>query len=182
LRLKRGVTTLRLPASNNGGNCPNHLIDLSARRPSLHRVGPAFLRCGGASPPASTRSRKTHVAHHRIKIERVHRPYLTASEAAADRPRTHCADTNFGSSVTAIECLADFVHVPHSCPNQHVPSRSPRSITVKLERNLIFTEACLKAKMRRCDEVRERLAAVEKEFAEVEVRVCAGAFACVVYS
>jgi hypothetical protein len=40
-------------------------------------VGLAFLRCGGAS-------RKTHVAHRRIKIERVHRRYLylTAWEAA----------------------------------------------------------------------------------------------------
>jgi hypothetical protein len=33
-------------------------------------VGLAFLRCGGASPPAATRSRKTRVAHRRIKIER----------------------------------------------------------------------------------------------------------------
>jgi hypothetical protein len=39
------------------------------------------LRCGGASPHAATRSRKTHVAHRRIKIERVYRPYLTALEA-----------------------------------------------------------------------------------------------------
>jgi hypothetical protein len=44
----------------------------------------AFLRCGGASPPASTRSRTTHVAHRRIKFERVYRPYLTALEAAGD--------------------------------------------------------------------------------------------------
>jgi hypothetical protein len=44
--------------------------------------GPAFLRCGGASPPAPTRSMKTHVAHRRIKIERVYRPYLTASHEA----------------------------------------------------------------------------------------------------
>jgi hypothetical protein len=43
--------------------------------------GPAFLRCGGASPPAATQSRKTHVAHRRLKIERVYRPYLTALEA-----------------------------------------------------------------------------------------------------
>jgi hypothetical protein len=33
--------------------------------------GLAFLRCGGASPPAATRSRKTHIAHRKIKIERV---------------------------------------------------------------------------------------------------------------
>jgi hypothetical protein len=45
-------------------------------------VGLDFLRCEGASPPAPTRSRKTHVAHRRIKIERVYRPYLTATEAA----------------------------------------------------------------------------------------------------
>jgi hypothetical protein len=45
---------------------------------SAASVGPAFLICGGASPPAGTRSRKTHVAHRRIKIERVSRPYLTA--------------------------------------------------------------------------------------------------------
>jgi hypothetical protein len=44
--------------------------------------GLAFLRCGGAIPPAATRSRKTHVAHRRTKIERVYRPYLTATEAA----------------------------------------------------------------------------------------------------
>jgi hypothetical protein len=47
--------------------------------------GLAFLRCGGASPPAATRSRKTHVTHRRIKIERVYRPYLTATEAADTR-------------------------------------------------------------------------------------------------
>jgi hypothetical protein len=52
-------------------------------RRSLHRSRHlAFLRCGGASPPAATLSRKTHVAHRRIKIERVYRPYLTATEAA----------------------------------------------------------------------------------------------------
>jgi hypothetical protein len=45
-------------------------------------VGSAFLRCGGASPPVTARSRKTHAAHRRIKIERVYRPYLTALEAA----------------------------------------------------------------------------------------------------
>jgi hypothetical protein len=42
------------------------------------RVGLAFLRCGGANPPAATRSIKTPVTHHRIKIKRVYRPYLTA--------------------------------------------------------------------------------------------------------
>jgi hypothetical protein len=41
----------------------------------------AFLRCESASRPAGTRSTKTHVAHRRIKIERVYRPYLTALEA-----------------------------------------------------------------------------------------------------
>jgi hypothetical protein len=35
-------------------------------------VGLSFLRCG---------SRKTRVAHRRMKIERVYRPYLTATEA-----------------------------------------------------------------------------------------------------
>jgi hypothetical protein len=48
---------------------------------SSDAVGLAFLRYGGASPPAQTRSSKTHVAHRRIKIERVYRPYLTATEA-----------------------------------------------------------------------------------------------------
>jgi hypothetical protein len=48
------------------------------QEPSLHL---AFLRCEGASPPAATRSRKTHVAHRRIKIKCVYRPYLTATEA-----------------------------------------------------------------------------------------------------
>jgi hypothetical protein len=48
-------------------------------------VGPAFLRYESASPPAPARSRKTHVAHRRIKIERVYRPYLTATEAAVKR-------------------------------------------------------------------------------------------------
>jgi hypothetical protein len=48
-------------------------------------VGLAFLRCGGASPPAGTRSRKTHVTHRRIKIERVYCPYLTATEADVHR-------------------------------------------------------------------------------------------------
>jgi hypothetical protein len=40
-----------------------------------------FYRCGSASPPVATRRRKTYVAHRRIKIERVYRPYLTALEA-----------------------------------------------------------------------------------------------------
>jgi hypothetical protein len=44
-------------------------------------VGLSFLRCEGASPPAGTRSTKAHVAHRRIKIERVYRRYLTATEA-----------------------------------------------------------------------------------------------------
>jgi hypothetical protein len=44
-------------------------------------VGPAFLRCEGASLSAAFRSRKIHVAHRRIKIERVYRNYLTATEA-----------------------------------------------------------------------------------------------------
>jgi hypothetical protein len=46
-------------------------------------VGRAFLRYESASPPAATRSMKTHVAHRRIKIEPVYRPYLTAWEADA---------------------------------------------------------------------------------------------------
>jgi hypothetical protein len=45
----------------------------------------AFLRCGGASQTTTTRSTKTNVAHRRTKIERVYRPYLTATEAV-------CAD------------------------------------------------------------------------------------------
>jgi hypothetical protein len=49
--------------------------------PASIAVGLAFLRCESASPPAATRSRKTHVTHRRIKIERVYRPYLTAMEA-----------------------------------------------------------------------------------------------------
>jgi hypothetical protein len=48
--------------------------------PASIAVGLAFLRCGIASPPAPTRSRKTRVAHRRIKIEQVYRPYLTAWE------------------------------------------------------------------------------------------------------
>jgi hypothetical protein len=40
-------------------------------------VGLAFLRCDAAIPPVPTRSRKIRVAHHRIKIERVYRNYLT---------------------------------------------------------------------------------------------------------
>jgi hypothetical protein len=55
--------------------------------PASIAVSLAFLRCGGASPPAATRSTKTHVAHRRIKIERVYRPYLTAAEAVNCRPR-----------------------------------------------------------------------------------------------
>jgi hypothetical protein len=50
--------------------------------PASIAVGLAFLRCGGGSPPVATRSTKTPVAHRRIKIERVYRPYLTAWEAA----------------------------------------------------------------------------------------------------
>jgi hypothetical protein len=46
--------------------------------PAAVAGGLAFLRCEGASPPATTRSRKSRVAHRRIKIERVYRPYLTA--------------------------------------------------------------------------------------------------------
>jgi hypothetical protein len=54
-------------------------------QPPSSAVGLSFLRCGGASPPAATRSRKNHVAHRRIKIERVYRPYLTATEAASSQ-------------------------------------------------------------------------------------------------
>jgi hypothetical protein len=53
--------------------------------PASDAVGLAFLRCGGASPPAATQSTKTHIAHRRIKIERVYRPYLTALEAGVAR-------------------------------------------------------------------------------------------------
>jgi hypothetical protein len=42
---------------------------------------PAFLRCGGASLSTGILSTKTRVAYRRIKIERVYRPYLTATEA-----------------------------------------------------------------------------------------------------
>jgi hypothetical protein len=49
--------------------------------PAADAVRLAFLRCGGASPPAPTRSTKTHVVHPRVKIERVYRPFLTATEA-----------------------------------------------------------------------------------------------------
>jgi hypothetical protein len=58
--------------------------------PASDAVGPAFLRCGGASPPTATRSTTTHVAHRRIKIERVYRPYLTATEAGATTVVTSC--------------------------------------------------------------------------------------------
>jgi hypothetical protein len=44
-------------------------------------VGPAFLRCGGASPRATARSMKAHVAHRRIKIERVYRPLYLCTAA-----------------------------------------------------------------------------------------------------
>jgi hypothetical protein len=46
----------------------------------------SFLEMWGRSPPAATRSRETHVAHRRIKIERVYRPYLTAAEAECILP------------------------------------------------------------------------------------------------
>jgi hypothetical protein len=39
---------------------------------------PAFLKYEGASLPSAFRSIETHVDHHRIKIEWVYRPYLTA--------------------------------------------------------------------------------------------------------
>jgi hypothetical protein len=52
-------------------------LAVAGAQPPSQANGPAFLRCGGASPPAATRSTKTHVAHRRIKIERVYRPYLT---------------------------------------------------------------------------------------------------------
>jgi hypothetical protein len=37
-------------------------------QPPISAVGPAFLRYEGASPPAATRSTKTHVAHRRMKM------------------------------------------------------------------------------------------------------------------
>jgi hypothetical protein len=44
-------------------------------------VGLAFLICEISLAFSRCGSRKTHVAHRRIKIERVYRPYLTATEA-----------------------------------------------------------------------------------------------------
>jgi hypothetical protein len=64
------------------GPCSERLREAHTLGHSM-AVGPAFLRCESASPPAGTRSRKTHVAHRRIKIERVYRNYLTAWEAIA---------------------------------------------------------------------------------------------------
>jgi hypothetical protein len=52
---------------------PHTLVRLRTESPSAaDAVGLAFLRCGGAL---------AHVAHRRMKIERVYRPYLTATEA-----------------------------------------------------------------------------------------------------
>jgi hypothetical protein len=64
-------------------------------------VGLSFLRCGGASQPAKTESRKTHVAHRRIKIERVYRPYLTATEAVCSvvaRPTEAAQNSKFSQN------------------------------------------------------------------------------------
>jgi hypothetical protein len=74
-----------MEAVNGGPGIAVHLpqwISVTPNGSASVAVGLAFLRCGGASPPAATRSRKTHVAHRIIKIERVYRPYLTATEAA----------------------------------------------------------------------------------------------------
>jgi hypothetical protein len=76
------------PASEDPGLVVAHEPPLT--QPPSSAVGLSFLRCGGASPPAATRIRKTHVTHLRTKIERVYRPYLTAAEAA---PRAGCEPT-----------------------------------------------------------------------------------------
>jgi hypothetical protein len=47
----------------------------------LHSL--AFLKCETDNKLVPTLSRKTHATHHRIKIKRVYRPYLTATEAEA---------------------------------------------------------------------------------------------------
>jgi hypothetical protein len=69
-RMQAVMATVRPPSSR------------ARQRPASIAGGLAFLRCEGASPSAATRSTKTHVAHRRIKIERVYRPFLTATEAA----------------------------------------------------------------------------------------------------
>jgi hypothetical protein len=93
-------------------NTLRNVIVVNRRRPADVKHSPAppasiagglsFLRCGGASPPATTRSRKTHVTHRRMKIERVYRPYLTATEAARQ-------------PTTTPRGLAGLVSVPKSC-------------------------------------------------------------------
>jgi hypothetical protein len=57
-------------------------VELARGQAAFDAVGLAFLRCGGASPPAATRSRKTI----NMKIGRVYRPYLTAWEAGGRLP------------------------------------------------------------------------------------------------
>jgi hypothetical protein len=56
-------------------------------KPASDADGLAFLRCRGASPPAATRNTKTRVAHRRIKIERVYRPYLTLKKKPTPGPQ-----------------------------------------------------------------------------------------------
>jgi hypothetical protein len=79
-------------------------------------VGLVFLRCEGASPPAAILSTKIHVAHHRIKIERVYCPYLTATEAG-------------GGSVTMIA-----IHIVHSTNPYHT-----QNTTCNAEWSMMFS-------------------------------------------
>jgi hypothetical protein len=81
-------------------------VSLYSRSASI-AGGLAFLRCGGASPPASTRSTKTHVAHRRIKIERVYRPYLMLRRLRVHRgPTVYSTVCEVYTSNTGYCCTA----------------------------------------------------------------------------
>jgi hypothetical protein len=70
------------------------------------------LRCGGASPPAPTRSAETRIGHRRIKIERVYRHYLTAWRLGSE---AH-------SHANANLCLADGLGKRRVFPQKTLPA------------------------------------------------------------
>jgi hypothetical protein len=66
----------------------------------------------GRSPACTTRSRKTHVTHRRVKIEHVYRPYLTAWEAGYSVCMVHNFVLFTHSSPCKLQCticLPEFI-------------------------------------------------------------------------
>jgi hypothetical protein len=90
-------------------------------------VGPAFLRYGGASPPAAIQSMKIHAGHRRIKIECVYRPYLEATEAAFSSPDTIPPNSRILDFL--IKLCINFVIILHSV-NHFVPMRKVLNLLI----------------------------------------------------